>query len=105
MTHFRVLETFGQTASMVECRLETGRTHQIRIHLAEIGHPVVGDPVYRPRTDPQFPVPFGRQALHAQSLRFVHPFSHESIDVHAPLPADLTELVAELRDRFGSLSH
>ena len=105
VTHFRVLETFGQTASMVECRLETGRTHQIRIHLAEIGHPVVGDPVYRPRTDRRFPVPFGRQALHAQSLRFVHPFSHESIDVQAPLPADLTELVAELRDRFGSLSH
>jgi 23S rRNA pseudouridine1911/1915/1917 synthase len=103
VTHFKVLETFGQTASMVECRLETGRTHQIRIHLAEIGHPVVGDPVYRPRTDPRFPVPFGRQALHAQSLCFVHPFSHESIGVQAPLPADLTELAAELRDRFGSL--
>jgi 23S rRNA pseudouridine1911/1915/1917 synthase len=104
VTHFKVLETFGQTASMVECRLETGRTHQIRIHLAEIGHPVVGDPVYRPRTDPRFLIPFGRQALHARNLRFVHPFSHESIDVQAPLPADLTELVAALRDRFGSLS-
>ncbi len=104
VTHFKVLETFGQTASMVECRLETGRTHQIRIHLAEIGHPVVGDPVYRPRTDPRFLIPFGRQALHARNLRFVHPFSHESIDVQAPLPAELTELVAKLRDRFGSWS-
>ncbi len=105
VTHFRVLETFGQAASMVECRLETGRTHQIRVHLAEIGHPVVGDPVYRPRSAPRFSIPFGRQALHAQSLRLVHPFSHETIDVQAPLPADLTELVTELRDRFGSSAH
>ena len=100
VTQFKVLETFGQTATMVECRLETGRTHQIRIHLAEIGHPVVGDPVYRSRTDPRFPIPFGRQALHAQNLRFIHPLSLETIDVQAPLPADLTELAAELRTRF-----
>jgi 23S rRNA pseudouridine1911/1915/1917 synthase len=100
VTHFRVLETFGQSASMVECRLETGRTHQIRIHLAEIGHAVVGDPIYRPRTNPRFPVPFRRQALHAQSLSFIHPFSHESINVQAPLPADMIKLVVELRDRF-----
>lgn len=104
VTYFRVLETFGPAASMVECRLETGRTHQIRIHLAEIGHPVVGDPIYRPRTDPRFTVPFGRQALHAQSLSFTHPFSHESIKVQAPLPADMTNLAAKLRDRFGSAS-
>jgi len=104
VTFFEVLKTFGQAASLVECRLETGRTHQIRIHLAEIGHPVVGDPVYRPRTEPRFPVPFGRQALHAQSLRFVHPISNEEIRVEAPLPADLTGLVGELRHRFGSLS-
>ena len=83
---FRVLETFGQTASPVQCRLETGRTHQIRIHLAEIGHPVVGDPVYRPRTDRRFPVPFGGKHFMPESLRFVHPFSHESIDVRAPCP-------------------
>jgi 23S rRNA pseudouridine1911/1915/1917 synthase len=102
VTHFQVLESFGQAASLVECRLETGRTHQIRIHLAEIGHPVVGDPVYRPRTEPRFPVPFGRQALHAQSLGFIHPVSNEKIRVEAPLPADLTGLVGELRHRFGS---
>jgi 23S rRNA pseudouridine1911/1915/1917 synthase len=101
VTRFQVLETFGQTASVVECRLETGRTHQIRVHLAEIGHPIIGDPVYRPRTRPGFPVAFHRQALHAQRLNFVHPVTHESIDVLAPLPADMTELAAELRDRFG----
>src|SRR5262245_36363356 len=65
VTHFEVLETFGQTASLLACRLETGRTHQIRIHLAEIGHPVVGDRVYRPYKAPGFPIPFRRQALHA----------------------------------------
>jgi 23S rRNA pseudouridine1911/1915/1917 synthase len=101
VTHFRVLETFSHVASMIECRLETGRTHQVRIHLAEIGHPVIGDAVYRPRTSQCFPIVFGRQALHAQSLRFVHPFSHELIDVQAALAHDMAELAAELRDRFG----
>jgi 23S rRNA pseudouridine1911/1915/1917 synthase len=104
VTHFEVLERFGQVASLVACRLETGRTHQIRIHLAEIGHPVIGDSVYRPRTCPRFPVPFRRQALHAQALGFVHPFSQEAIRVEAPLPADLADLIAELRHRFGASS-
>ncbi|MFO0888094.1 MAG: RluA family pseudouridine synthase [Isosphaeraceae bacterium] len=101
VTHFEVLESFGRVASLVACRLETGRTHQIRIHLAEIGHPVVGDPVYRPRSLPKFPVPFRRQALHAVALGFVHPISGEALRVEAPLAADLTELVEELRHRFG----
>ena len=101
LTHYEVLETFGQTASLVACRLETGRTHQIRIHLAEIGHPVVGDQVYRPRASPRFPIPFARQALHARSLGLVHPRSGEEIRVEAPIPADMSELTAELRRRFG----
>ena len=105
MTCFEVIETFGQTASMVECRLETGRTHQIRIHLAEIGHPVVGDLVYRPRKLPRFPVPFGRQALHARSLSFVDPINHQTIGVEAPTPGDLTELVARLRHQIGSTTN
>jgi 23S rRNA pseudouridine1911/1915/1917 synthase len=97
VTHYEVLETFGSSSSLIACRLETGRTHQIRIHLAEIGHPVVGDPVYRPRSAPAFPVPFHRQALHAQSLGLVHPLAGESIRVEAPLPADLAGLIDELR--------
>ncbi len=100
MTHFEVLESFGQVASLVACRLETGRTHQIHIHLAEIGHPVVVDPVYRPHSGPKFPVPFSRQALHAQAMGFVHPLTEEAIRVEAPLPPDLTNLVAELRHRL-----
>jgi 23S rRNA pseudouridine1911/1915/1917 synthase len=100
VTHFQVLESFGPVASLVACRLETGRTHQIRIHLSAIGHPVVGDPVYGTRTGPSFPVRFGRQALHAQSLGFVHPCTQEGIRVEAPLPADLTDLIAELRHKF-----
>ncbi len=103
VTHFEVLETFGQSASLLTCRLETGRTHQIRIHLAEIGHPVIGEPVYRPRTSPGFPVAFHRQALHASTLGFVHPITRRAIRVGAPPPADLADLVEELRQRFGSL--
>jgi 23S rRNA pseudouridine1911/1915/1917 synthase len=102
VTHYEVLERFGQVASLVVCQLETGRTHQIRIHLAELGHAVVGDRVYRPRRGPKFPVPFDRQALHAQALGFVHPISQQALHVRAPLPADLDGLIVRLRDRYGS---
>ncbi len=102
VTHYEVVERFGQVASLVACRLETGRTHQIRIHLAELGHPVVGDRVYRPRRGPEFPIPFERQALHAQALGFVHPISRQELHVQAPLPADLAGLIAGLRQRYGS---
>jgi 23S rRNA pseudouridine1911/1915/1917 synthase len=104
VTEFHVLESFGRAASLVACRLETGRTHQIRIHLAEIGHPVVGDPVYGPRPGPSSPVRFHRQALHAQALGLVHPFTGEAVRVEAPLPADLDDLIAELGNRFGASS-
>src|SRR4051794_38826479 len=97
VTHFEVLESFGHAASLLACRLETGRTHQIRIHLAEIGHPVLGDRVYRPRKAPRFPIPVRRQALHARHLGFVHPVSGETLSVEAPLPVDLEELLAGLR--------
>jgi 23S rRNA pseudouridine1911/1915/1917 synthase len=101
VTHYEVLETFGQSASLVACRLETGRTHQIRIHLAEIGRPLVGEPVYRPRSLPRSPISFPRQALHAQSLGLIHPLTRKPVRVEAPLPADLSELLADLRSRFG----
>jgi 23S rRNA pseudouridine1911/1915/1917 synthase len=102
VTHFEVLESFGRAASLVACRLETGRTHQVRIHLAEIGHPVVGDRVYRPRTKKRSSIRFRRQALHARALEFVHPFTRQTIRVEAPPPADLSDLIADLRSRFGA---
>jgi len=101
VTHYEVIEQFGVVAAQLDCRLETGRTHQIRIHLAEAGHPVVGDRVYRRAACPPFPVPFPRQALHAQALGFVHPMTGQALRIEAPAPADLTELIVALRHRFG----
>jgi 23S rRNA pseudouridine1911/1915/1917 synthase len=100
-THYEVIERFGATATLVACHLETGRTHQIRIHLAESGHPVVSDPVYRPSGLAPFPLPFSRQALHAQALGFIHPFSGVGLRVEAPMPAELADWIAALRHRFG----
>jgi 23S rRNA pseudouridine1911/1915/1917 synthase len=99
VTHFEVLESFGQAASLLACRLETGRTHQIRIHLAEIGHPVLGDRVYRPYEAPRLSLPVRRQALHARRLGFVHPMTGETVEVEAPVPVDLDELLVRLRSR------
>ncbi len=101
VTHYRVVERFGPVATLVACWLETGRTHQIRIHLAEMGHPVVGDLVYRPKEQPRCKAKFHRQALHAQTLGFVHPLTKESIRVEAPLPTDMEALVVDLRNRYG----
>jgi 23S rRNA pseudouridine1911/1915/1917 synthase len=91
VTHFELEELIGQYA-LLRVTLETGRTHQIRVHLAAIGLPVVGDPVYG-APDPAL----GRQFLHATRLAFDHPFSGERIDVESPLPADLQGYLAELR--------
>ncbi len=93
-THYDVVERFG-VATLLDCRLETGRTHQIRVHLASLGHPLVGDPAYGRRQ----PVPFGRQALHAAQLGLVHPDSGLPCQWRSPLPADLAALLARLRQR------
>jgi 23S rRNA pseudouridine1911/1915/1917 synthase len=106
VTHYRVVERFrGHTH--VRCRLETGRTHQIRVHLASIRHPIVGDPVYGGR----LAVPkgasselvetlrgFRRQALHAARLELVHPGTGAPVQFEAPLPADMEALLAALRE-------
>ena len=93
-TSYRVLERFG-VAALLECRLETGRTHQIRVHLQHIRHPVIGDPVYRRGT--RHGVPFPRQALHAAALELAHPRSGKPMGWSAPLPADMKRLLATLR--------
>lgn len=102
VTHFAVLERFavgGAKFTLVEARLETGRTHQIRVHLAACGHPVVGDPTYGPKTKLAVAVSFPRQALHAWRLRFAHPRTGASMKFEAPLPADFAGLLRDLRSR------
>jgi 23S rRNA pseudouridine1911/1915/1917 synthase len=112
-TRYRVVEVFGPAerpvASLVECRLETGRTHQIRVHLTHLGHPLIGDPTYgrtrtppRPKTDTEAAAfkaaaEFPRQALHAYILGFQHPTTHKVMRFESAWPADLAELVAQLR--------
>jgi 23S rRNA pseudouridine1911/1915/1917 synthase len=84
VTHFAIAEALsGRT--LLDIELETGRTHQIRVHLAAVGHPVVGDPVYGHGPE----LGLDRQFLHAARLRFTHPWSEQEMDVRSPLPADL----------------
>jgi 23S rRNA pseudouridine1911/1915/1917 synthase len=97
-TNFKVLERFGKGA-LLECRLETGRTHQIRVHLQHIKCPIVGDTVYRRGAKPveMRGVAFKRQALHAAELELIHPRSGKIMHWSAPLPADMKKLLANLR--------
>ncbi|MBL8447216.1 MAG: RluA family pseudouridine synthase [Zoogloeaceae bacterium] len=96
-THFQVLERFDG-AALVECRLETGRTHQIRVHLTHLGHPLVGDATYRRRTPSASGLAdFSRQALHAHQLALVHPLSRLPMEWTSPLPADFADLLRRLR--------
>ena len=94
------LERFG-IATLVEVRLETGRTHQIRIHFSAAGHPVLGDAVYRPREAEPFPVPVERLALHAGALQLRHPRDGRELRFTAPRPDDFAALVTRLRARPG----
>jgi len=94
VTHYQVLERYAN-ATLLRCRLETGRTHQIRVHLSSIKHPLVGDPAYGRRNSG---IPFPRQALHAERLGLLHPKSRKEMSWHAPAPADLQELIAKLRN-------
>ena len=105
VSHYRILERFPGI-SYIEVSLETGRTHQIRVHMAHIGHPLVGDPVYgrstrrrRGMTDAQHDLlrAFPRQALHAVRIELSHPGSGEAVAFDAPLPADFERLLTELR--------
>ena len=94
-TGYRVLERYGR-AALVECRLETGRTHQIRVHFQHIRHPLVGDETYRRGT--RHGISFARQALHATELALVHPATRKTMSWKSPLPRDMKRLVDTLRD-------
>jgi 23S rRNA pseudouridine1911/1915/1917 synthase len=106
-THVDVLERHGEV-TLVRCRLETGRTHQIRVHLASLGHPLVGDPVYGAKRSARLPgllAGFPRQALHAERLALVHPVTHERREWTSALPADFAALLESVdRQRAGTAS-
>ncbi len=106
VTHYRLRERF-RAHTALECRLETGRTHQIRVHMAHLKHPIVGDPMYGgPLKLPKGATPeliaalrgFRRQALHAQTLEFMHPISGEPVRCTAPVPDDMLHLLKTLQD-------
>jgi 23S rRNA pseudouridine1911/1915/1917 synthase len=99
VTHYRTLKSY-KTASVVECRLETGRTHQIRVHMAHIGHPLVGDPAYGlkrlPKDAPALAKSLPRQALHATQVTFLHPVTNMEMCYSSPVPNDIAELIARM---------
>jgi len=106
VSHYRVIERFAHH-TLIKVQLETGRTHQIRVHMAHIHHPLVGDKTYRGRL--QLPKKasaelisclrqFHRQALHAEHLKLIHPLSQQMIEWQAPLPEDMNRLIASLRE-------
>jgi len=102
VTHYRLIEPL-EGASLVECRLETGRTHQVRVHMASIGHALLGDPVYGRTPQRLRPIlhelHFARQALHAAVLGFIHPVTGAELRFESVLPADMAGLLVDLRGK------
>ena len=96
LTTYEVAESFGAT-SLLRVHIATGRTHQIRVHLSHLRHPVVGDSQYGMRHPPPLPVPAPRQMLHAERLAFAHPRTGTRVECRAPLPADFAALLKALR--------
>jgi 23S rRNA pseudouridine1911/1915/1917 synthase len=108
VTHYKVIERHSHyELSLVECTLQTGRTHQIRVHMKHLGYPLVGDPVYgrtRHKKSQHYPeglkkalLDFPRQALHARKLELTHPISGEAIIAEAPMPDDFSALLALIK--------
>ncbi|QKS00876.1 RluA family pseudouridine synthase [Sphingomonas sp. CL5.1] len=100
VTHYRTVERLKRDAALVECRLETGRTHQVRVHMASLGHALLGDPVYG-RTKQAHralleTLGFRRQALHAARLGFIHPITKVALSFESTMPADMQELFIQL---------
>jgi 23S rRNA pseudouridine1911/1915/1917 synthase len=111
-TNYEILERYGEAAALLECRLESGRTHQVRVHMSHIGHPLIGDPLYGiqkngaqaalkkaacPEEISEQILSFNRQALHAFKISFTHPVTGEKTAFEAPLPEDMDKLTGLLR--------
>ena len=98
ITHFKVLDRFEEGFSLLEVKIDTGRTHQIRVHLAEIGYPIVGDYTYSNGKNP-----FGieGQCLHAKKLEFIHPITNEKMILEAPLPDYFEKVIDKLKENYG----
>ena len=111
LTHYKVIRAYEAAAALVECRLATGRTHQIRVHMSTNGHPIVGDPLYLrriPAAAKGLPEPlrrllldFPRQALHAASLGFAHPRTKAPLRFETPVPADMAALLTALEKNLS----
>ncbi|MCT6848507.1 RluA family pseudouridine synthase [Apilactobacillus kunkeei] len=97
VTHFKVLERFGGEYTLVSCVLETGRTHQIRVHMKYIGHPLAGDPLYGPKNT----LKGNGQFLHAKKLGFVHPKTNEQMIFETPLPEIFEQTITKLRNKYN----
>ncbi len=97
VTHFKVLERFGGEYTLVSCVLETGRTHQIRVHMKYIGHPLAGDPLYGPKNT----LKGNGQFLHAEKLGFVHPKTNEEMIFETPLPEIFEQTITKLRNKYN----
>lgn len=107
VTHFKTMQTFqnasnpAQLISLVECKLETGRTHQIRVHMSHLGHPLIGDPIYGKKNIPEcwreILSNFKRQALHAKEIEFIHPRTEALIKFNTELPKDMQNLLEALQ--------
>jgi 23S rRNA pseudouridine1911/1915/1917 synthase len=102
-TDWEIVEIFGDQAALVRCRIHSGRTHQIRVHLKSVGHPLLGDKTYGWKQNPRLPVPV-RVMLHAERITFLHPVTAQTLDLHAPLPRDFQDLLAELRRSAASVA-
>lgn len=100
VTHWKLLERFGG-AALIECRLETGRTHQVRVHMASLGHALLGDPVYstgkHKHRDLLKELGFQRQALHARLIGFTHPITQERLNFESAIPSDMQQLLSAIR--------
>ncbi len=97
VTHYEVVERFPGV-TLLRCKLETGRTHQIRVHMQHIGHPLVGESVYGASRRNHHKIPFPRQALHAERLGLIHPVTQEFMQWECPLPPDFASLLHALRE-------